>query len=243
MPTHQQLLSSYIWCVPMWQSRMAEVWKSPIPLAGRLLHPRYYFWYYSYLQHILVQIPELHRYVLSIPLSGLLTTFFLPLFFTDLIPCLASAQPAFNGLGVILFRFLTLLAQCKFSCCIHISRQVPSILRASTSHILFGISELRARTSFISSWIFLDFGCGDLHFYYFRFTTFLWQGFRRRSQSSSPWFVGRAHESVVGPGTGTVGGQSPSSCCNYSTELLPRACHGCRDWSVVWIPGFCLDMG
>jgi hypothetical protein len=184
---------------------------------------------FSYLQHILVQIPELHRYVLPIPLSKLLTTFFHIVFFTDLIPCLAGAQLAFNGLGVILFRFRTLSAQCKFGCCIRISRQVLGILRASTSHILFCISELRTLMSFISTWIFLDFGCGDLHFYYFRFTTFLCQGFRWQSQSSSPWFVGRAHESVVGPGTGTVGSQSPSSCCNYSTELLPRACHGCRD--------------
>jgi hypothetical protein len=139
----------------LWQSRMAEVWKSPIPLAGRLLHPRYYFWYFSYLQRILVQIPELHRYVLSIALSELLATFFLPLFITDLIPCLAGAQPVFNGLGVILFRFRTLSAQCKFGCRIHISRQVPSILRASTSHILFGISELRARTSLFQVGFFL----------------------------------------------------------------------------------------
>jgi hypothetical protein len=48
------------------------------------------------LAHILVQLPELHQYFLSIPLSELLTTFFLPLFFTDLIICLAGAQPAFN---------------------------------------------------------------------------------------------------------------------------------------------------
>jgi hypothetical protein len=49
-----------------------------------------------FLLHILVQLPELHQYLLSIPLSELLTTFFLLLFFTDLIICLAGAQPAFN---------------------------------------------------------------------------------------------------------------------------------------------------